>query len=405
MSVIWLISQTATTPQTGYGGRTHYLARELVKLGHQVTVISARNHHLLWNKSSDRCASEKEDNESYSIAHIPTLKYHRARDKRRVIHWFIFALFLPFLRWAPGEKPDAILYSSPSLIGFLGAEQLAKRAKAKLVFEVRDLWPLTLTEIGGYSKKNVFIRFLQWVEDRAYSRADRVVSNLEGAVNHMVEHGLNEKKFSWISNGYCREEFDASADAYEGSSYIVPTGKFVVGYLGTLGHANSLDTLIAAADKLREHDDIAFLIVGQGSEKEHLINEASRLRLSNLTILDPVPKKQIYSILKTFDVCALAWKKSALYQFGNGANKIYEYLFSGKPIVQSYSGLFDLVSTYDAGITSEAENSAQLAEAILRLKNMSAADREQLGSNGKAAAITHHEYGSLARKLEDVLLG
>jgi len=211
MNVIWLISQTATTPETGYGGRTHYLARELVKLGHQVTVISARNHHLLWNKPSGRGAPEKENNEGYSIVHIPSLKYHRARDKRRVINWFIFALFLPFLRWAPGEKPDAILYSSPSLIGFLGAEKLAKRAKAKLVFEVRDLWPLTLTEIGGYSDKNIFIQFLQWIEDRAYRTSNRVISNRQGALQYMLSRGLEEKKFSWISNGYCQEEAETPA--------------------------------------------------------------------------------------------------------------------------------------------------------------------------------------------------
>jgi len=204
---------------------------------------------------------------------------------------------------------------------------------------------------------------------------------------------------------YCQEEAETQANRYTGPALGIPSGNFVVGYLGTIGHANSLDTLIDAAELLKDYSDITFLIVGKGTDKEELCKKIKQLDLGNIIVSDPVPKSQIYAVLHTFDLCALTWRDSELYRFGNETNKVYEYLFSGKPIVQSYSGSFDLVRTYDAGITVEAEKPAQLAEAILRLKNMSAADREQLGSNGKAAAITHHEYGSLARKLEDILLG
>src|SRR5690606_26096320 len=165
------------------------------------------------------------------------------------------------------ERPSAVLCSSPSLISFLGAKRLARRFQARLVFEVRDIWPLTLTEIGGYSRKHPFIRFLQWVEDMAYRDSDRVVSNLKFAVEHMVNRGMRRPKFKWIPNGISVDEVRVSTTLNDNVAAIIPKGKFIVGYTGTLGFSNALDTLIEAANILRDYSDIAFVIVGDGKER------------------------------------------------------------------------------------------------------------------------------------------
>lgn len=165
------------------------------------------------------------------------------------------------------ERPDVIVYSSPSPVAYLSAQHLAKRFNARLVFEVRDIWPLSLMELGGYSKKHPFIRFMQWVEDRAYRKSDRVVSNLKNAVEHMVNRGMSPEKFTWVPNGFSLDEVNLKTPLNESARRHLPKGKFIIGYTGTLGVANAMDTFIEAADRLKSRDEIAFVLVGDGKEK------------------------------------------------------------------------------------------------------------------------------------------
>jgi hypothetical protein len=115
------------------------------------------------------------------------------------------------------------------------AQYLAKKCKAKLVFEVRDIWPLTLTEIGGFSMKHPFILLLQWIEDRAYRYSDRVVSNLKNSVEHMIARGMEAEKLAWIPNGFSRDEFSLVKPLDADVLMKLPGNKFIVGYTGTFG--------------------------------------------------------------------------------------------------------------------------------------------------------------------------
>src|SRR5690606_23866806 len=135
-------------------------------------------------------------------------------------------------------KPDIIICSSPSLISWLGAEWQGWRNHARTIFEVRDIWPLTLRELGGFHRLHPFILFLQWVERRAYRKADVVVSNLPHADDHMVSCGMNRNKFLWLPNGVDVGEFSSGRTVPDAVQTAVPADKFVVGYAGTLGEAN-----------------------------------------------------------------------------------------------------------------------------------------------------------------------
>ncbi|MDP3959227.1 MAG: glycosyltransferase family 4 protein [Pseudorhodobacter sp.] len=404
MSRILMINEYSSTPATGMGGRTHYLSRELARLGHEVTVIAARHHHLLRDDASDTPLPDEEMVDGYRFLRIAVPRYAHAHDKRRILAWFTFAWRLARFDLGKIGRPDVILYSSPSLVGFLGAERLARRCGARLVFEVRDIWPLTLMEIGGYSQRHPFIRFLQWVEDRAYRVSDAVVSNAEGSVSHMTTCGMNPEKFTWVANGFLHEEVTRRDPLPIDLAAQLPKNTFIVGYTGTLGAANSMETLLEAAKLLKNADDVSFVIVGKGRSEPELRSFVERHALANVHFLEPIPKKQIQSMLATFDACFIGWRNSTLYRVGVAANKIYDYLYSGKPILHSYSGAYDPVQTYNAGISVEAENPAALAAAILKLRDMPESERRRLGENGHRAALEHFEYGILARKLEHVLV-
>lgn len=402
-TTVWIINQYASTPTTGLGGRHYYMAKEMAKLGHKVYVIGSASHHLLQKKPDFEGHFLLEEIEAFNFVWVKMPDYEDAHSKQRVLNWFIFSWRLKKLLSFAKDKPDTIMCSSPSLLSFLGAQYLAKKLQARLVFEVRDIWPLTLTKIGGFSVKHPFIRLMQWVENMAYRKSDAVISNLKNSVEHMAEKGLSRDKFTWVPNGISFDEVSKIVPLNVCTKAKLPNNKFVVGYTGTMGVANSLELLIEAAFILREYDDIAFVMVGEGKEKNALKFLVESKGLSNITFIDSIAKVEIQSMLAHFDACYIGWRDEPLYQYGIAANKIYDYLYSGKPILHSYSGKCDPVKEAKAGITVPAQDKNKLANAILELYSMPQIERDEMGGNGRNAAISTYEYGKLADKLAGVL--
>lgn len=402
--IIWIISQYASTPETGLGGRHYYFAQELAKLGYKVYVIAASHTHILKNPKSfegDFLIENIQPNFDFVWLKVP--KYKNSGDKQRILNWFIFSWKLLKLEKILSIKPDVILYSSLSLIGYLSAEKLAKKYQIPLVFEVRDIWPLTLIEIGGYSPSHPFIKLLQLIEDRAYKNSNKVISNLKNAVEHMVEHGLQESKFTWIPNGYSAQEIAERKSLPQDIIDLIPKNKFIIGYTGSIGIVNCLDNLIEAACTLRHHTELYFVIVGRGEFLKKLEQYVAKFHLTNVVFIPPITKKQVPSMLSLFDVCYLGWKKNALYRFGISPNKMCEYLYAKKPILHAFTGYIDPITEAQAGITVEAENSKEIANGILKLYSLSQIEREKMGQNGYEYVLQNYEYGHLAHKLEKVL--
>ncbi|WP_067865124.1 glycosyltransferase family 4 protein [Neptuniibacter marinus] len=401
----WLINQYASTPESGMGGRHYYLAKELAKQGHRVYLIGAGFTHLL--RQPPRLVEEftvEPIAEGFNFVWIKVPEYSGAHDKKRVLNWIRFAWKLLTLPKVIADKPDAILYSSPALIPFLGAQRLAKKFKAKLAFEVRDIWPLSLVELGGFSKKHPFILLMQWIEYFAYGSADKVVSNLKNSVEHMVEHGMRRQKFVWVPNGFAISEAENKEALNAAVKSKLPDGKFIIGYTGSIGVANALSNIIQAADMLSDHADVAFVIVGGGQEREALEKLTAELRLQNVFFVNPIPKKQIQSMLAVFDVCFIGLTKDPLFRFGVSPNKLFDYFYSGKPLLYAIeSGEYHPVDDAGAGIEVAAEDPQAIADAILSIKSLTPGEREQMGKNGRAYALEHHDYAKLAKKLEQAL--
>lgn len=402
----WFINQYSSTPETAMGGRHYYIAQALAERGHQVYVIAGSYSHLLHQPKKFKGRYFVEDiSPNFSFLWINLPEYKEAHSRQRVLNWFKFSLLLRNITEIIPIKPDVILYSSPSLVGWFGARHLVNKLKVPFVFEVRDIWPLTLMELGGYSPKHPFIRFLQWIEDRAYRQADFVFSNLFNAIEHMQTRGLDKKKFHWIPNGISLSEVMNKEPLSSNILNQIPKDKFIVGYTGTVGVANSIDTLIEAANILAQQKDIHFVLVGSGKEKVELTQKAIGLGLTNITFIAPIPKKQIQSMLSEFDVCYIGWRKNSLYRFGIAPNKLPEYFFSEKPVIHAFSGKGDMVELADAGLTIEAENPQLIADAIMRLYKLPKIDLQKLGENGQKYVLEHLDYSKIALKLEQVIFG
>lgn len=402
---IWMINQYASTPDTGFIGRHYYLAEELSKLGYQVYVVAASYAHSQSNPVSfeeDYRIDQFNDNFKFVWLKVPV--YEKSTSKRRVLNWFEFAYKITNLNKIIPHKPDIILYSSLSLVGFLGAERLARKNKVPLFFEVRDIWPLSLIEIGGVSPSHPFVRFLQWVEDRAYKKSDKVISNLKNSVVHMVSRGLDPQKFHWIPNGVSGGEVRHGEALDSQVLKMIPDNKFIIGYTGSIGIANCLQNLLDAAHALKDDPKFLFTIVGKGEYKPVLQKRIQDEALNNVLILDPIPKTQIQSMLNLFDVCYIGLKDDPLFKYGVSPNKLFDYFYSAKPIIYAIdSGEYKPVLDAGAGCEIKPENSEELVQAIQYLSSLSDVERQKMGVSGRNYVEQWHDYGSLAKKLEHVM--
>ncbi|WP_313597194.1 glycosyltransferase family 4 protein [Psychrobacter sanguinis] len=399
---IWFINQYASTPETGIAGRHFYIAQELARIGHSVYVIAGSYSHILRKEKEFSGPFYVENIEkNFSVVWIKLDKYKHAHSKKRIINEFIFSKQLMKLPQIILDNPDVVIHSSPALISYYGSKYLSSYYKVPYVFEVRDPWPLTLIEIGGYSKRHPFIMLLQWIEDRAYQEANYALSNFYNAVEHMTNRGMDPNKFSWIPNGLSLIEIEKTQPLPESIASKIPKEKYIIGYTGTLGEANAMSYFIEAASLLKSYSKIHFVIVGDGKLKNDLINKAKDL--DNITFLDPIPKVQVQSMLNLFNACYIGWKDMPMYKLGIAANKIPEYMFSAKPVIHSFSGKGDFISQARAGLTVKAEDPEAIAASILELYSTSEIEQKAMGERGKDFVINNLTYNKIARKLEEVL--
>ena len=401
--VIWVINEYAGSVHHGMEYRWYYLGKELTKRRYKIYLISASYSHLFFKEPEvyNSFLFENIDGINYVWVKVP--KYKHAHDKKRVLKWFIYTLKtlfkLPINRL---EKPDVVVVSPIAPFPIITGYRWAKKFNAKLIYEVKDLWPLTLIEIGGYSSNNLFIKFMEFFEKFAYKKSDKVVSVLPLAYKHMLEKGLKFEKFIYIPNGICVEELKEEEPLPERVEVLIPKGKFIVTYAGTFGKANALEYLIESANILKNHKDIHFLLVGKGMEEEKLRKMVKEMKLNNVTFLPPVSKKQIQAILKLSSVCYIGLRKRDIFKYGVSPNKLYDYLYSGKPIIYATDSGNNPIEDAKCGISVEPENPKAIAEGILSLYRIPPEERKEMGKRGKEYVLKYHTYKVIADKYEQV---
>ncbi|MGB9878041.1 MAG: glycosyltransferase family 4 protein [bacterium] len=392
---IWFINEYAIPPYL----RHYYLSKALVKKGYKTVIITATYAHCGFGfpETNNEYTFDSRDGVPYLWVKVP--RYRHAHDKRRILKSLVFTARLFKLPLLQMENPDVIVVSSPELFPVIAGYRLAKKLKAKFVFEVRDIWPLTLIELGGYSRYHPFIVLLQWLENFAYRKADAVISLMPNGYEHMKKHGCAKEKYHYIPNGISLEEMEKAEPLDEKIKKLIPKGKFIIGYAGTIGFANALEYLILAAKLLKEKEEIHFLLVGEGKEKERLTRMSRNLQLSNVTFLPAIPKRQVQSLLREFvDVCYIGLRDSPLFRFGISSNKLFDYFCSGKPIIYAVNSINRPVDEAGAGITVPACNPEAIADAVLKLKAMPHQEREEMGRRGKEYVIAHHNWEILAER-------
>ncbi len=403
---ILLINHYAGSPLHGMEYRPYYMARAWQKLGHRVRIVAAGFSHVRSRQPPARPGIQREVVDGVEYCWIAAGQYAgNGLGRIRNMMSFVLGLARHGAELARDFAPDVVIASSTYPLDAIPARSIARRHGSRLVHEVHDLWPLSPMELGNMSRWNPFIAVMQFAENFAYSRADKVVSMLPCAEPHMREHGLAAGKFVYVPNGIDVAEWEANTvplpdEVGASLSRFRKTYPFLVGYAGGHGLSNALDPLIDAAVALRG-ERVGFVLVGQGPEKARLRARAEQLGLDNILFMDPVSKGAIPALLAGVDAAYIGWLRRPLYRFGVSPNKLFDYMMAERPVIHAVEAGNDLVAESGCGFSVPPEDPAAVVGAVRELMAASPESRREMGARGRRHILAHHTYDVLsARFLE-----
>lgn len=405
---IWILNHYALPPNLPGGTRHYDLSKELIKKNYDITIFASGFTHS--KKDDYKLFEEKayfiDEYNGIKFVWIKTNPYEK-NDSRRILNMLSYSI-KTLLISKNFAKPDVIIGSSVHLFAVIAAWLLAKRYKAKFIFEVRDLWPQTPVDMGAIKSGSVVAKILYFLEKLMYQKADKIIVLLPNAREYIVSRGIDENKIVWIPNGVDLKRFETPSplDSYGGLNEFFKNndGKFIVMYTGAHGPANGLDIFIDAASYFQKNDkNIAFCLVGDGVDKGRLQEEVERRKLENIKFFQSVTKKEIPALLKYSDLLVQSFALIDVLKYGISPNKIFDYLAAGKPIIMSVKTTNNIVQDAGAGIVIEPGNANAFIQGILKIKEMSLEEREELGENGRLYVNEYHNIEVLADKLEKIL--
>lgn len=392
---IWCVSKYASLPSYGAGARLFYLAREFKKRGHEALLITSDANHLAnFPETANRYNYENIDN--LEVIWIKTKKYAKTASISRVLSWLDFELGLFFLKRNRLPKPDVILVSSLSIFSIVYGWVLKKRYKSKLVFEIRDIWPLTMLEEGGFSPWNPLVLLIGLLEKFGYKVADLIVGTMPRLDLH-VEKVLGYPRSVFCSPlGFDEEAFQVSTDSKKNFVDSFPKNKIIVGYAGSMGVSNALDPFISCIEELNGNDDLHFMLIGGGDLRKQYEDRLSKNK--NVTFLPKIHSKEVPLFLEHCDILYLSTHDSEIWKYGQSMNKFVEYMLSGRPIIASYSGYQSMLNDAGAGQFVPSNDSDQLKQAILTFSAMDYEERRVMGLKGKKWISANRSYTKLAEQ-------
>lgn len=411
MNILY-INHYAGSLRHGFQYRPYYFAREWQKQGHKVTIIASSYSHTREVNWEQKETLREETIDGVDYLWIRGQNYEGNGIARALsMSRFVGSIWRRAAYFARKYRPDAIITSSTYPLDHYAGYRIAKKAKARLIHEVHDLWPLSPMEIGKMKSGNPFIMVMQKAENDAYRRSDDVVSLLPNALEHMKEHGLREEQFHHIPNGIVPEDWStANCEAIAPEirnelQRLKDEGRFLVGYAGGHAKSNAMIYFIEAARHLKDLP-ITLVDVGRGVEKPALEARAKELGLDNVCFLPPVKKTEIFDLLTRFDAAYLGWNRTTLYEYGTSPNKIFDYMMAERPIVHAFDYPHDLVSIAKCGITTQdMTNPEAIAGAIREMYHLSPEARAEMGRRGREYVLEHNSYDVLAAKFLNVLKG
>lgn len=403
MKNVWILNHYAQEPSGAGGTRHFHLAEYLQTYGWCATVIAASVEHQsgsqrLFPGEMQRCDHFK----GVPFLWVRTPEYEgNGGGRMRNMLAYTWAV-LQRRTTAALPRPDVVIGSSVHPFAAVAGALLASRFKVPFIFEVRDLWPQTLVDMGRLRDDALITRALRLLERWLYHRAARTVVLLPLAWQYIVPLGIAKENVVWIPNGVDLSLFPRATQAPEHGD-----GVFTLMYFGAHGQANGLDNVLRAMQHVQERAEgrhIRLRLIGDGPLKPALLQQADALGLHNVIFEPPVPKSQI-PLLSTqadaFVIAVLSLPK--LYRFGISMNKLFDYLAAERPIIIASDAANNPVADALAGLTVPPDRPKALADAIVQIANTPLNQRQRMGRAGREYVEQNHGFDQLAQRLAQTL--
>ena len=397
---ITIISKYATLPGYGANPRWFELGKRLVDKGHNITIITSDSkHNIRVNEKTFDFESKRIQGVDFHI--IKTKKYTNSSSIARVLSWFHFdiQLFLNF----KNMNVDIVVISSLSLTTILFGLYTKFVRRSKMVFEVRDIWPLTMIEEGGFSRWHPFVIFLRLIELWGYKHADLIVGTMPNLKQHIIESGVKRPDHSFHTCGIgVAPELAQNTQIFRFPSHVEEglRNKVIVGYCGSLGITNNLNDFVEYMQRC-EKDDVAFIIAGDGADLPRF--KRATKNQENIFFLGKIKPYEVQGFLQRCDVLFLSTLPSKVWVYGQSMNKIVDYMLAGKYIVAQYTGYPSFINEAGCGVFT---NGAKLANCLDAAIEMPRAARDAAGLAGRDWLLQHQNYEKLAsaymRKIEEL---
>jgi glycosyltransferase involved in cell wall biosynthesis len=396
---VLIINHHAVSPDQSGGTRHFALARELVRRGHEATILASAQHYQ-GAEGRDMAAKDVESTiDGVRFVKLATFGNQRSTAGR-------FLAMLDFARSTLKNstmrrvgQPDVVYGSSPHLFAALAALRLARRERVPFVLEIRDIWPESIVELGGVSRHHPVILAMAAIERALYRGAEEVVTLLPNSGEHIRQVAGREVRLTVIPNL-------VDVDLHATVTPPDAAAPFTLLYAGAHGLANALDTLVDAATLARDDSRLSlvrFYLLGAGPEKERLQARVARLGLANVVFGDAVPKREVGAKLAEASAFYMPLKDSKVFKQGISPNKLYDYMAAARPIVFAVDTPCNPVAECNAGITIPPEDPNALFAAVATLSDLSAEERRGMGERARAYVLANHTASMMADRLLEVL--
>ena len=379
--------------------RTHEHCREWVRQGHDVTVITGVPNHprgVLFEGYENRLVQEEDVD---GIRVIRTWMFLSANEGflRRISNYVLFAVTASLLSFK-AERPDVVVATSPQFFCGLAGMLVSRLRGAPFVLEVRDLWPESIAQLGQL-RRGRLLRTLERVETLLYRSAAGIVVNTGAFIDHIAARGVAPEKIELVYNGIDPTLFRSQPpdDALLRKHGL--KDKYLVAYIGTLGLAHGVETLLDAAERLRDHRDVHFLIIGDGAAREGLAAEAARRELANVTLLGLRPRSEIPGWIASTDLLVILLRNLDIFR-SVIPSKIFEFCAQERPVIVSSprGEIRRLIEAADAARFVDAEQPEALAEMILACRR-APEETAAMARRGREWVETEFVRDDLARRM------
>lgn len=414
-TTIWLINHYAGNQARGMEYRHQFLASELKKHGFRPVILASSFHHLFSDPPHCKKTVTFDSDGGIDFVWLRCPRY-AGNGAARLCNCAAFSWQLNKRATQIAREvgfPALVMASTPHPFVVMNLRKLKRRLKIPVVFEVRDLWPQMLFELGSLSKRNPLAWLFSWLERWGYRNADLVISLWFAADQYMFQHGLDPDRYMFLPNGVSLGAEESSrANSHSLLTRVAEQkvdGKFIVGYAGSHGYANPLDCIVDSANLLQQQDEkrIEFFLVGDGPEKARIRDRVHELGLENVLFEDYVDRATILEFLKEVDVGYIGLKDLPLFKYGPTPNKLMDYMLQRLPIIYGIHSPYQPVRDAGAGICIEPSSAQELTEAVIELSRKPKEELREMGERGRRFAEEHLTYEvlgeRLARRLRDLL--